>query len=75
MLLDGTMQNVRIHGGGIAECPSCGTLYQIYEAHVPTKAGLDCFVCGERLDESVSRVGREYELLAEQREAVLGSEA
>ena len=50
------MQNVRIHGGGVAECANCGSLYQISEAHVRTKVGLDCFVCGERLDESVSRV-------------------
>ena len=69
------MQNVRIHGGGIAECPNCGAEYRVYAAHADTRVGFDCFACGERLDESVDCVAEQYKLFAEDRQAVLGSTA
>jgi hypothetical protein len=60
------MHNLRLHGGGIAECPTCGTIYRLVaeRGRPERQEGFDCLMCGDRLDTLIGTHRRVYELVA-----------
>lgn len=60
------MHSLRMHGDGIAECPTCGAIYRLRTEPAPgePREAFDCQMCGDVLDTLVGHTRRAYELVA-----------
>ena len=59
------MHSLRMHGGGIAECPTCGAIYRLKTEpeHSERREAFDCQMCGALLDTLIGHTRRAYELV------------
>ena len=60
------MHSLRMHGGSIAECPTCGAVYRLRERQLERserREGFDCLMCRKPLDTVVGGTRRAYELI------------
>ena len=60
------MHSLRMHGDGIAECPTCGAIYRLKGEpdRSAVREPFDCQMCGDVLDTLVGHTRRVYELAA-----------
>ena len=59
------MHSLRMHGGGVAECPTCGAVYRLKtEPERDRREAFECQMCGALLDTLIGHTRRVYELVA-----------